>query len=258
MSELHNNIFSLENKTVYVTGGTRGIGEAAAHTFAAAGANVAIAGTNKARAEAVAHDIEVRHGVKALPVIAEVTDPDAVTRMMNDIVRVFGTIDIGFNNAGICIHQDALGMTYEQWRQVIDVNLTGVFLCCQAAAKIMVKQNRGVLINNASMSGSIVNLPQWQCSYNASKAGVIHLTKSLAVEWAQYNIRVNSISPGYINTPMSGDVRKDWQSQWMELSVTKRFGTPDDLAPALLYLASDASAFTTGSDVVVDGGYSCS
>ena len=128
----------------------------------------------------------------------------------------------------------------------------------RAAGKIMQERGiRGSIINMASMSGSIVNIPQWQASYNASKAGVIHMTRSLAVEWTQYGIRVNSLSPGYIATPMSVDTPQELKDAWMPLIPMHRMGDPEELMPAVLYLASDASGYTSGADIVVDGAYSC-
>ncbi len=166
-----------------------------------------------------------------------------------------GRIDIAFCNAGISINVPAEEMSYDQWKKVIDINLTGVFLTATATGRYMIRQGGGSIINTASMSGHIVNIPQPQVGYNASKAGVIMLTKSLAVEWASKNVRVNSISPGYIMT----DLIKGHEliPKWTELSVMDRLGSPDELQGIALYLASDASSFTTGSDFVVDGAYTC-
>ena len=139
------------------------------------------------------------------------------------------------------------------------INLTAVFYCCREFGKVMLAQGRGSLINTASMSGLISNYPQPQCAYNAAKAGVIMLTKSLAGEWASRGVRVNSISPGYINTPMTprDSIRRDWYEIWMTFSPTKRIGEPEEIAPVVAFLASDASSFFNGSNLVVDGGYTC-
>lgn len=154
------------------------------------------------------------------------------------------------------MHQSAFEGTIAEFREVLDVNLTGEYIVARAAGKIMVERGiQGSIINMASMSGSIVNVPQWQCSYNASKAAVIHMTRSLAVEWAEYNIRVNSISPGYIATAMSVDTPQELKDAWMPLIPMRRMGKPEELIPAVLYLASSASGYTSGSDVIVDGGY---
>ena len=150
-------------------------------------------------------------------------------------------------------------MTLEQWKKVIDINLTGVFLTAQAAGRIMIKQGGGSIINTASMSAHIVNVPQPQCSYNASKAGVIQLTKSLAIEWAKYHVRVNSISPGYIGTELTlnSPSLKPLIDQWNASAPLGRMGRPDELQAIAVYLAGDASSFTTGSDFLIDGAFTC-
>jgi NAD(P)-dependent dehydrogenase (short-subunit alcohol dehydrogenase family) len=176
--------------------------------------------------------------------------------MMAGILSAFGTIDIAFNNAGICINEKAEDMSFESWKKVLDVNLTGVFLTARAAGRVMIKNRRGCIINTASMSGHIVNVPQPQCAYNASKAGVILLTKSLAVEWAPYGVRVNSISPGYIGTKMTLSATQ-WIPTWESLTPVKRMGRPEELTAALVYLAGDGAGFTTGADLVIDGAFTC-
>ena len=248
--------FALKGKKAYVTGGARGIGKCAATAFAQAGADVAIVDFDIAEAEKTAQELSAL-GVKSIAVKADVTNPDDVNKMIDIILAAFGTIDIAYNNAGICINVDADQMSFEQWKKVIDVNLTGVFLTAQAAARVMIKNGKGgSIINTASMSGHIVNYPQPQCAYNASKAGVILLTKSLAVEWAKHNIRVNCISPGYIATEMTKKAT-NWIPGWIESTPVRRMGNPEELEGALVYLASDASTFTTGSDIVIDGAFTC-
>ncbi len=251
--------FSLEGKRAYVTGGAQGIGEAAARAFACFGADVAIVDVNADKAEQVAVDIAREYGVTTLSVACDVTKPDEVSHMVEKIVTAWGGLDIAFNNAGICMNEPAESMSYDAWSKVIDINLTGVFLTSQAAGKVMIAQKGGSIINTASMSAHIVNHPQPQVAYNASKAGVIQLTKSLAVEWAEHGVRVNSISPGYIKTSLteSGAFPPAWKERWLSLSVTKRLGLTSDLAPMLVYLASDAAPFTTGADFIIDGGFTC-
>ena len=185
----------------------------------------------------------------------DVTKPAECKELIDTAVREFGGIDVLICNAGISINVPAEEMTYEQWRKVIDINLTGVFLTATAAGRYMIRQGGGSIINTASMSGHIVNIPQPQVAYNASKAGVIMLTKSLAVEWADKNVRVNSISPGYIMT----DLIKGHEliPRWTELSPLGRMGKPEELQGVALYLASDASTFTTGADFMADGAYTC-
>ena len=148
--------------------------------------------------------------------------------------------------------------TVEEFRKVVDVNLTGEFIVAREAARIMVERGiKGSIINMASMSGSVVNIPQWQCSYNASKAGIIHMTKSLAVEFAEYGIRVNCLSPGYIGTEPNKRTPKDMMDVWLRMTPMKRMAEPEEMVPAVLYFASGASGYTTGSELIVDGGYSC-
>ena len=255
MSSYLEEMFSLKGKTAIVTGGGRGIGQVVACGLAKAGAEVAIFVRTKYE-ETVQMITEA--GGKAYGLQVDVTDEAQVDAAMAEVLRRSGSIDIVFNNAGICIHEDTFKATIDQWREVIDINLTGEYIMARAAAKIM--QERGIhgsIINMASMSGSIVNIPQWQASYNASKAGVIHMTHSLAVEWTQYGIRVNSLSPGYIATPMSVDTPQELKDAWMPLIPMHRMGKPEELIPAVLYLASDASGYTSGADVIVDGAYSC-
>ncbi|GAB6275551.1 MAG: SDR family oxidoreductase [Rectinema sp.] len=246
---------SLKGKKAYVTGGARGIGKCAARAFAEEGAAVAIVDVNLEEAERTAREIKALGG-RVMAVRADVTNPAEVDHMIEVILAEFGDIDIAFNNAGICINENADTMSFESWKKVIDVNLTGVFLTAQAAGRVMIKKRKGSIINTASMSGHIVNVPQPQCAYNASKAGVILLTKSLAVEWAPYNVRVNCISPGYIATEMTLSA-KQWIPIWESQTPIKRMGKPEELTSALIYLAGDGASFTTGSDLVIDGAFTC-
>ncbi|WP_394916264.1 SDR family oxidoreductase [uncultured Robinsoniella sp.] len=246
-------IFGLAGKTALVTGGRVGIGQVIAIALARAGAEVVIMG--KTDSQETVRMIEGVGG-KAYSITANVTDEQAVEKAMDLIMERSGHIDIVFNNAGICIHKDTLEATIEEWRQVIDVNLTGEYIVARAAGRRMIESGtKGSIINMASMSGTIVNIPQWQASYNASKAGVMHMTRSLAIEWAEHGIRVNSLSPGYIGTPMSADTPQELKNAWMPLMPYHRMGKPEELIPAILYLACDAAGYTTGSDVIVDGGY---
>lgn len=247
-------MFGLKGKTAVVTGGRRGIGQVIALGLAKAGAEVAVL-SKTASPETVAMIEEA--GGCAYSVVADVTDEAQVDRALTEIITRSGKIDVLFNNAGICIHKDTLDASIEEWRHVIDVNLTGEYIVARAVGRIMIeKGTKGSIINMASMSGSIVNIPQWQASYNASKAGVIHMTRSLAAEWVEHGIRVNNLSPGYIGTPMSADTPQELKDAWMPLIPMHRMGDPEELMPAVLYLASSASGYTTGADVIVDGGYS--
>ena len=248
----------LDGKSAFVTGGARGIAKSIAAALAEAGANVAIVDIDIDEARKTAEEL-AGLGVKAIAVKTDVTDAAQVDEMVNVVVSAFGRLDAAFCNAGICINAPADEMTLEQWKKVIDINLTGVFITAQAAGKVMLAQGGGSIINTASMSGHIVNFPQPQCAYNASKAGVIQLTKSMAVEWAQKNVRVNSISPGYIGTELvlNAPHLRALIDQWNAVSPVRRMGRPDELQAIAVYLAGDASSFTTGSDFIVDGGYTC-
>jgi NAD(P)-dependent dehydrogenase (short-subunit alcohol dehydrogenase family) len=247
-------LFGLQGKTAFVTGGAQGIGKVVALGMAGCGMNVAVIDVNQQKADEVAHQI-AKLGVAAMALKVDVTVADEVDKMMDLIVQKFGRLDVALNNAGIADNTPSESVAFQDWKRVIDVNLNGVFLTARAAGRQMIAQGGGTIINTASMSAHIVNRPQAQCAYNASKAGVIQLTKSLAVEWAVHKIRVNCISPGYIKTEMIANVRQDWQSAWLQQSVTAAMGTPEDLVGGVLYLASDAAAFTTGADLVMDGGF---
>lgn len=248
-------LFGLKGKVAVVTGGGRGIGQVVARGLAKAGAEVVI--LNRTDADETVGMIAADGG-KAYFIATDVVREESVDSAFAEILRRSGRIDVIFNNAGICMHQTAFEGTIAEFREVLDVNLTGEFIVARAAGKIMIDLGiHGSIINMASMSGSIVNVPQWQCSYNASKAAVIHMTRSLAVEWAEYHIRVNSISPGYIATPMSVDTPQELKDAWMPLIPMHRMGNPEELIPAVLYLACDASGYTSGSDIIVDGAYTC-
>jgi len=248
----------LDGKVAFVTGGARGIGKSIATALAEAGSHVVIVDMDLEESQKTAAEI-AQLGVETLAIKTDVTDEADVNQMIDTILAKFDKIDVAFCNAGICINAPADEMTYAQFKKVIDVNLNGVFLTSQAAAKVMIKQGRGSIINTASMSGHIVNVPQPQCAYNASKAGVIMLTKSMAVEFAKTGVRVNSISPGYIGTDLvlESPNLKPLIEKWNALSPIGRMGRPDELQAIAVYLAGDASDFTTGSDFVVDGAFTC-
>lgn len=245
-------IFSLKNKVTIVTGGNQGIGKVVAAYLADAGSDIVIFDISDA--SAVADEIAKEYGVRTASFICDVTKPEKVHNCIQKADAQMGTIDFLFNNAGICIHKDAIDCTPEDWLKVINVNLNGVYFMAQAFGKYLIANNKtGNIVNTASMSGTIINIPQGQASYNASKAAVAHLTKSLAVEWAEKGIRVNSISPGYIRTEMTGNVRQDWQDSWVNSIPFKRMGTPEELAGAVIYLLSGASTYTSGLNMLIDG-----
>ena len=249
---MKHDLFSLKGKVTIVTGGNQGIGKVVAGYLADAGSDIVIWDLNDATA--VASEIAAEYGVRAAAIVVDVTDPAAVDAAIARTAEIMGTIDLLFNNAGICLHKNALDVAPGEWLKIIDVNLNGVFFVARAFGKYLVDNGKtGNIVNTASMSGTIVNIPQGQASYNSSKAAVAHLTKSLAVEWAPHGIRVNSISPGYIRTEMTGNVRQDWQDLWVNSIPFKRMGTPEELAGAVIYLLSDASTYTSGCDMLIDG-----
>jgi sorbose reductase len=248
-------LFGLQGKVAIVTGAARGIGQVVARGLAKAGAEIAIIDLAEA-AETVG--LIQADGGKAYGLIADVTVEAQVDAAMAEILKRSGTIDVVFNNAGVCLHKPAIDATVAEWRKVVDINLTGVYIVARAAGWIMIERGiRGSIINMASMSGTIVNVPQCQASYNASKAGVMHLTKSLALEWADHGIRVNSLSPGYIATSMTANVAQELKDAWLPMFPFHRMGNPEELVGAVIYLAGNASTYTTGHDLIVDGGYTC-
>lgn len=251
--------FRLNDDVALVTGAAQGIGRAFAHALAEAGARVAVADQKISLAQTVVEELTAK-GAQAVAIEVDVTDESSVTAMINSVMSEFGRLTIGVNNVGIGQWVDAETMPYSDWQRMIDINLNSVFLCCKAEAQVMIPAGRGAIVNTASMSASISNTPQNQAHYNASKAGVLHLTRSLAAEWAPKGIRVNSISPGYTKTALVADlletpIGKEMLPKWLALTPMARLAEVTDLQGALVYLVSNASPFTTGSDLVVDGGY---
>ncbi len=250
------NKFSLEGRIGIVTGGGQGLGKAFSLSYAEAGADIVVAELNSETGPQTVTDIETI-GRKAIFVETDVRNRESVGAMVARTLEVFGRVDFIMNNAGVVHWEEAETVSETDWSEVIDVNLNGVFYCCQAVAEPMIEQNAGAIVNIASMSGTIVNTPQPQASYNASKAAVIHLTKSLAAEWAPHNIRVNAICPGYMKTAMTQSFLDDpkYGGVWIDATPMKRPGNPDELTPAAIYLASDASSFVTGTTLTIDGGF---
>ena len=249
----------LDGKKGFVTGGARGIGKCTATAFAEAGADVAIVDLDYETAVETAKAIADATGRKTIAIKCDVTNEEDVQKMVDEVVEKLGGLDFCHANAGIAINAPAEEMTYAQWKKIMDVNLNSVFLTDTIAGRYMLANGGGSIINTASMSGHIVNVPQPQCGYNASKAGVMQLTKSLAVEWAKKGVRVNSISPGYIGTELvlAAPHLKALIEQWNAMAPMGRLGKPEELMGVVVYLASDAATFTTGSDFIVDGAFTC-
>ncbi len=248
--------FSLAGKTALVTGAGSGIGRALAEALAEAGADVALIGR---RQEPLTETAELvrQAGRRALTITGDVRVADQVDNFVDVVLNEWGKLDIAVNNAGVGEHIETLDTAEDSWDWVIDTNLKGPFLCMKAEARAMIAAGGGKIINNASMSGSIVNRPQWQAHYNTSKAGLIHLTRSVAAEWIQHGVYVNALSPGYIFTELADNphIRENCQPAWLRDTPIGRMGTVEDLQGALIYLASDASDFTVGLDMIVDGGF---
>ncbi len=249
--------FNLKGYCSIVTGAAMGLGNAMAEALAEAGSDIIIADIDLDNAQKAVVQME-KLGVRALAVKCDVTYEEDCKMLADTVLNKFGHIDVLINNAGICKHINAEKMSFKEWYDVINVNLNGVFLMSQAIGRVMIQQKKGSIINISSMSGIIVNTPQRQCAYNASKAGVIMLTKSLASEWAEYNIKVNTIAPGYMKTELTRpyfEENGEMVKRWMDFSPMKRPGTPDELGGIAIYLASEASSFVTGGVFLVDGGY---
>ncbi len=250
-------LFDLRGKRALVTGASSGIGKEVAEAYLQAGADVAIAARHFEVLEEVAGEIAAAGDGKVVPIRCDVTQPDQVTAMLDRVTAELGGIDIAVCNAGITTVTGMLDMPLEEFQRIQDTNVTGVFLTAQASARAMVRQGRGgVIITTASMSGHIINTPQRVAHYCTSKAAVIQLTKAMAVELAPHQIRVNSVSPGYILTELVIPL-EEYHRQWEPKIPLGRMGRPEELTGVYVYLASEASSYMTGSDIVIDGGYTC-
>jgi NAD(P)-dependent dehydrogenase (short-subunit alcohol dehydrogenase family) len=247
-------IFSIKGRKALVTGAGKGIGKVLALALAEAGCDVALFGLHKENLSEVAAEIK-KSGQKALVIPGDVSKKDDVVRAFSIIKLEFGRLDICVNNAGISMQVPVEQMSETEWDRIIDINMKSVFFCSQEAANLMMPQKTGSIINIGSISARIVNLPQPQAVYNTSKAGVIMLTKTTAVEWAPHGIRVNAISPGYMKTEMTLSSMSHLFPAWEGMTPMKRLGAPEELRGALIFLASDASSYMTGHDLVIDGGY---
>ncbi|KIO25059.1 hypothetical protein M407DRAFT_94541 [Tulasnella calospora MUT 4182] len=251
--------FSMKGKVVVATGGARGLGYEMIRGFCQAGATaIGILDVLEDLGAESIGSLKSEFGVQASFYKVDVRDYNAVEQALDSIAKEYGSIDVMLCAAGVVDNIPAEDYPIDKFVRVMEINLNGVYYAARAAGKHMIAQGKGgSVIAIASMSGHIVNWPQPQCAYNASKAAVIQLCKSLATEWAQHRIRVNTISPGYMDTALNKKFNPEMKAQWREKTPQGRLGQMEELNGIALYLASDASTFTTGSDILVDGGYTC-
>jgi NAD(P)-dependent dehydrogenase (short-subunit alcohol dehydrogenase family) len=248
--------FKIKGHTAIVTGASSGLGVSFAEALADEGANLVIAARRYDKLVKIAEELTRKHNVKVIPVKTDVSSEDEVVNMVRTAVEQFGSLEIMVNNAGIASLSPSVDMTLEEWKKVIDVNLTGVFLCARTAAREMIKRKYGKIVNIASIYGAVGDIFH-AAPYYASKGAVINLTRGFAIEWAPYRINVNAIAPGFFPSEMTEQVFKDESAMKHILSRTPlgRTGEPLDLKAALLYLASPASNYVTGQTIFVDGGW---
>jgi len=249
-------LFDITDRVVVVTGGGRGLGAALARGFAEAGARVVIGDQDAQTAQASAAQIGERGG-QAIAMGCDITDPLAMQALLDLARRRFGALDVLVNNAGINIPKPAEDLSLDEWSRIVGVNLTGTFIGCQAAGAIMLAQGSGCIINICSVHGHVGSYVHKAAAYNASKAGVINLTRSLALEWGDRGVRVNGISPGALATELMATRLADpeYVRKTLERLAIKRVGTPADIVGAALFLASPAAAWITGHMLGVDGGW---
>lgn len=248
-------VFRLDGRVALVTGASKGLGESMALALAEAGATVCVVSRNLAECRSVADRLKTNTGRDALALRADVTHPVEVEEMVQQAVAKFGRIDILVNNAGINIRKPLIEVADEDWDPVIAVNLKGPMLCSRSVAKRMIERGAGSIINLSSMM-AFVSL-SGRAAYSTSKAGLLGLTRTLALEWAPYNVRVNALCPGPFATPMNKALLQDkeLQSFFVSRIPLGRFGNPQELSGAVVFLASDASSFMTGASLVLDGGW---
>ena len=248
--------YKLKSKISLITGGAGGIGKEICKALLDAGSKVILA------------DIDEKKGLKLVKFLSkknkhiyfyklDATSQQSITSLKETILKKFKRIDVLVNAIGICRNKDAKNVTKEEWDNVININLNSMFYLCKEFGKIFIKNRKGCIVNIGSNSGLIVDRPQPQASYNASKAAVHQLTKSLACEWAKFNIRVNAIAPGYVATKMTllGRNKPNWFKYWIDMTPMKRLARPSEIASAVLFLSTDSSSYCTGTILSVDGGY---
>lgn len=246
--------FRLDGDTAIVTGGNRGIGKAIATGMAEVGANVVIANRTPESGQEAAAEVAEQTGSETVAITADVTDEAEVQALVRETVDRFGSLDVLVNNAGVAIHEPAEEKPLENWKKTLDINTTGAFVCAKHAGQEMIDSDGGAIINISSMSAFVANYPQRQVDYQASKGGLEGMKLQLASEWAEHGIRINNINPGYIETDILTD-DEEMIEIWQSEMLLDEFGTPEDIAPLAVYLASDASSYVTGSSFVIDGGY---
>jgi len=249
-------LFSLKGKVALITGASSGLGVQFAKAYARQGADLVILARRYDRLETLAKEIEEETGVKCLPIKCDVSVESEVKAAVAKAVEVFGKIDILVNNAGVGAGTPAEQLSMDEWKHVVDVNLNSVFLMSKEVGQIMIKNKYGRIINVASMYGVVANNAIPASPYHASKAGVVNLTRALACEWAKYNITVNAIGPGFFMTEMTEEALKDEAFlQYIKYTTPMgRYGESGELDGLAIYLASDASSYTTGQIICVDGG----
>ncbi|KAF2137972.1 uncharacterized protein K452DRAFT_277602 [Aplosporella prunicola CBS 121167] len=247
--------FSLQGKVAAVTGGVRGIGLEVSRALAEAGADVAVIYSTTKTADEIAAQLAQDTGAKVKAYRSKVEDKAGIAATLDQVVADFGKLDVVVANAGVCAHHPAEEYSEDDWRRNMSVNLDGAFYTAQAAANVFKKlQAIGNVIFTASVSATLVNVPQKQAAYNASKAAVVHLAKSLAVEWVDF-CRVNCVSPGFIDTDMLSIHPDEWKKKWFEMIPGRRLADPAELKGVYVFLASNASSYMTGADLIIDGGY---
>lgn len=248
--------FDIEGQAAIVTGASSGLGVTFAETLAECGANLVIAARRYEKLAEVSEELSRKYGVRVIPVKTDVTQEEQVINMVETALDNFGSLEILVNNAGIACLSPSVDMSLKEWKKVIDVNLTGVFLCARTVARDMIEKKYGKIVNIASIYGAVGDIFP-TAPYYASKGAVINLTRSLAVEWAPHKINVNAIAPGFFPSEMTAEIFEDEEALKHILSKTplKRTGEPLDLKAALVYLASPASDYVTGQTIFIDGGW---